>query len=316
MAPKKRAGGKPKGKKMQVVMPRQIRASLDAQAMAWARILNDPCSAPLAHPCYAGSDGGILVRCESIIDIGTGGTDTSGAFFWSPGGLGLVSTFATGLAQGVAVNSTTNMTSVSMTAALQPGYAYLSQNAASFRAVAACMQITYLGSESNRSGVVSYGGANGTTFNTTDVISAGSLSTVLEKFERTPVGTIEVKWRPSAFDQTFKDTTATLTVAELAKYSSVGMVYSGLQAAAGIRLRMVCVYEYQPSNALGVVSASSSRNTSSNSLDHVINYLDASGDWMYKAAGSAGRFLRGAAAVEPYVRAVAYGGTRVAGLLL
>lgn len=297
-------------------MPRQIRAALDSQAMAWARILDDPCSAPLAHPCYAGSDGGILIRCESIVDIGTGVTDTSGAFFWSPGGLGLVSTFATGLCQGVAANSTSTMSSVSMASTLQPGYAYLSQNAANFRAVAACMQITYLGSEANRSGVVSFGGANGTTFNTTDSISAGSLSTVLEKFERTPVGTIEVKWRPSAYDQTFKDTTATLSVAELAKYSSVGMVYSGLQAAAGIRIRMVCVYEYQPSNSLGVVSASTARNTSSNSLDHVINYLDSTGDWMYRVAGSAGKLLRGAAAVEPYVRAVAYGGTRVAGLLL
>lgn len=315
MPPKKKTRAKAMAKPKMTV-PRNIRSALDAQAVAWARILNDPCSAPLAHPCYAGADGGILVRCESSLDIGTTATITSGAFFWTPGGLGSVSVNATGIAQGVAIDSNTNLTQVNVPTSGQPGYTYLSQNSTNFRAVAACMQITYLGSEANRSGMVNYGVVNGSTYNSGDITTSDALTTVLERFERTPVNTIEMKWRPSAFDQTFKDTTATLSAAELSKYGALGLTYSGLQAAAGLRVRMVAIYEFQPNKAIGIVSTSASRNTSTNSLDHVINFLDSSGAWMYNAASAANRFVRGASAAVPYVQAVAYGGTRVAGLLL
>jgi hypothetical protein len=177
------------------------------------------------------------------------------------------------------------------------------------------MQITYLGTESARSGVINYGAANGTTFTQGDAVSAATLSNVLEKFTRTPVGTVDVKWRPSNFDQVFKDTTATPSATDLAKNSALGVVFSGLQATAGLRLRLVAVYEYQPANNTGMVNTASSRNTSNASLDHVINYLDAAGDWMYSAANSAGRVIRGAQAIAPYVQAVGYAGSRALAIM-
>lgn len=297
-------------------VPRGVRTGLDAQALAWAAILNDPCAAPLAHPCYAGADGGILVRVETSYDIGIGGTDTAGALFWTPGATGNNAGFAAGLVPATAINSVTAMTGVSISAATQPGYTYLLANASTFRTVAACMQITYLGTEANRSGVINYGNANGSTFNVGDAVASATLANVLEKFERTPVGTVEVKWRPSAFDQTFKEPALNPTAAELARYQSLGLAFSGLVAAAGLRVRLVAVYEYTPINNLGVANVSSSRNTSSSSMDHVINFLDSSGDWMYRASGSLARAARGAASLEPFVRAVTYGGARVAGLLM
>lgn len=316
MPPKARSKKAAKAKAPKTNVPRGVRSGLDAQALAWARILADPCSAPLAHPCYAGSDGGLLVRVETSYDIGVGATDTAGALFWTPGAIGNNGGFASALIPAVAVNSVTNLASVSTAAGIQPGYSYLSTNAASFRPVAACMQITYLGTESNRSGVVNYGCVSGGTYNVGDVVNSATLANVLERFERTPVGTLEQKWRPTAFDQTFKDTTANPTASEIARYGSLGLAFSGLVAAAGLRVRLVAVYEYQPINTLGIVSVSSSRNTSSNSLDHVVNALDSTGDWMYRIGNSLSRVMSGANAVAPYVRAVTYGGTRIAGLLM
>jgi hypothetical protein len=182
--------------------------------------------------------------------------------------------------------------------------------------VAACIQITYLGSEQNRSGIINYGNCNGGTFVLSDTPNTGNASNSFEHFERTPVNTIEVKWRPTAFDQTFKDNQINATNNELSKCGAVGFTFSGLAGAAGLRVRMVAVYEYTPAGAVGIVNTTSSRSTSGNTLDSVINYLDASGDWMTRVGHAMNSAYRGARMIEPYVRAVTYAGTRVPGLLM
>lgn len=319
MPPKMPKGARrtaPKAQKQVMRLSRQVRAGLDAQGLAWAALLNDPCSAPLAHPCYAGADGGILMRFENSYDIGTGATDTAGLFIYTPNGIGVTGGLSTGLLTGVAATAAVNLTLAGPVAATQPGYTFLTANASNVRAVASCIQITYLGSEANRSGVINFGCLNGGTFISTDTPNTGNASNVFEHFQRTPVDTIEVKWRPSAYDQTFRDQSQNIATADLTKCGAVGFSFSGLLAAAGLRVRMVTVYEYTPGGQVGIVNAARSRSTSTNSLDHVLNYLDSTGDWMMRIGSSLGRAYTGVRRVEPFVRAVAYGGTRVAGLLM
>lgn len=303
--------------KQKVRVPRQLRAGLDSQGQAWARLLNDPCGAPLAHPCYAGGDGGILMRFENAFDIGTGATDTAGVFVYTPGAIGVTGGNGTAIVTGVGASAAVNLTLAFPTAATQPGYTFLNTNASNVRAVSACIQITYLGAESARSGVVNFGCLNGGTFTTADTPNTGNASNVFEHFERTPLNTIEVKWRPTAFDQTFRDQSQGLTTAEISKCGAVGFSFSGLTAAAGLRIRMVCVYEYTPNGQVGIVNTSNSRSTSGNSMDNVLNYLDSTGNWMTRIGHSLGNLAMGAQKVSPYVRAaIYYAGTRTPGLLM
>jgi hypothetical protein len=46
------------------------RQMLDKMALDYARLLLDPCNAPLSFPVYGGADGSYLVRCESFVSIG------------------------------------------------------------------------------------------------------------------------------------------------------------------------------------------------------------------------------------------------------
>lgn len=297
-------------------MVRTVRSSLDAQAQAWAQLLNDPCGGPIVHPCYPGSDGGILMRFENSYDIGVGATETAGVFVFTPGAIGTNGVLSTGILAGSAANSSTNLTLAGPSNVVQPGYSFLASNSSNVRPVAACIQMTFLGAESARSGVISYGNINGGTFLASDTPNALNASNVFEHFCRTPVDTLEIKWRPSSYDPTFRDVSTNIGANELGKLGAVGFSYNGLQTAAGMRVRMVVVYEYTPGNQVGIVNVARSRSTSNNSLDHVINYLDSTGDWMVRLGSGLGRAYRGAQSVAPYVRAVTYGGTRIAGMLM
>jgi len=296
-----------------------MRRGLDAQALAWARLLNDPCGAPLAHPCFVGSDGGILTRFEGYYDVGTGATDTCGIFSFTPNAIGNIT--ATGLGPAIATYSASNPGTpaalLNAASGSQPGYAFLSQNATAVRCVSACIQIFYAGTELNRSGIISYGNVSGGTFQVGSSINVNNSSNVLEHFTRVPNDVIEIKWRPTSADQLWRDPSQAIgSFNDLARLGGMGFTFTGLQAAAGLRIRMVAIYEYIPDSSVGITNTAQSRSTSSNSFDDVINFLDSSGGWMTRTANALGSAYRGARRIEPYVRAVAYGGTRVAGLLM
>jgi len=97
----------------------------------------------------------------------------------------------------------------------------------------------------------------------------------------------EIKWRPSSFDQTFSSFGATATypsVNDLSRAGALTVFYSGLPAGgAGFLVKKTAVYEYIPSLTLAISAVPTSRNTSNNTLDEVINFLDSAGDWMTSA---------------------------------
>lgn len=283
--------------------------SLDAHALAYARLLNDPCSAPLVHPTFAGADGGLLIRAETTYTFGTTALSTAGIFVWTPGAIGVNAGNGSAI---VTVDATAAGSGVSLgpiSAGYQPGYAFLTANASEVRCVAACMQAFYPGTEVNRSGLVAYGNVIGGTLYNGQAINAQGANVLFENFERTPDDMVEVKWRPTNFDQTYTVPNNATSFTEISRRGSMGIVLTNGYPATGIQIRMVAVYEYTPSYALGLTSSARSRNFSANTLDQVINHLDRLGDWATRA-GHAAANVAGGMAAGGFMRTIAYSGNR------
>jgi len=123
--------------------PGPVRGALDAQAMAYAKLLSDPINAPLVHPVYAGGDGGYLMRFNTTLTMGKTPTGTASYLQWTPGAVG-----PNGVDLIVGTDTTSAGTPVATAiggSAFSPGYLFLSSNASAFRTVAASMQVTYAG---------------------------------------------------------------------------------------------------------------------------------------------------------------------------
>lgn len=270
---------KQRPKKQAVVRSMQPKGALDAQALAYARLLRDPCGAPLVHPVYSGADGGILARFETDFVAFNGATITSGYLTWTPGALGVNGANASQLLYGNSTLSSNAATVFQFANSQAPGNDFLPTQAMAVRCVSACMQIYWPGTELNRQGYVMYGNTNGVAVKLAQAISTDAVGVVLQHTSRIPQNMIEVKWRPGDGDQMFIDPTTDTAYSEFSRRNAIAFAVKGLPVATGLRIRLVAVYEYQPDLALGIVNPTNSRNTSNNSLDQVINFLDKAGSW-------------------------------------
>jgi len=265
---KMRSKNKPAKKKatiksvVRAVVPRRI---LDHAALAYAKLLSDPCSAPLAHPIYAGSEGGILVKAESVFTFCNAASDQYGLLHWTPGAIGSNNT------ELLSYFGSTNTGAV-VASALTPGKVFLAANATGVRCVAACMQVTYLGTELNRAGSISMGRTQGSLVDvaTTNV---SNVESALEHFSRTSDETVELRWVPANMDQSFTDPTVSTPTQERDRKSAITFVNQNQVGGTGFRIRLVAIYEYQPLAGTGITTPSSARATSSFSLDDVLNYV-------------------------------------------
>jgi hypothetical protein len=286
---------------------------LDKAARDYARLLADPCGAPLVQGIAPSSSGTIVVRLESDAILFNGAGQTAGAFYWIPGA-----------ARAFANAATTD--SASFTFPLPnypvPGATYIG-NYASARAISACVQVMYPGSELNRSGVisvgvvgagaltnilpVSFGGAGGNT-------TVGNLRTMCQHVYRTPHDVREIRFRPGAGDEQPTDlpgltaTPASLPVAARGRNAFL-VTASGLPDAVGVRLRCVCIYELTPVTGLGMVS-SVETTRSINTQTQVVQALDARNPHWYE--GLAGNVLKAGALAAATGLSYAIGGAETA----
>lgn len=261
----KMAQARPRPKGRQVAMvPRGVR--LDAPAAAYARLLADPCGAPLTHPIYMGSEGGILVKAESVFNLIVG-TGAYALLHWTPGAVGSNNV---DLITGESSTVTFGIPAVSNNG---PGNQYLKDNATGARCVAGCMQVTYLGTELNRAGTVTLGRTQGSLIDVGTSVTTSQIEPALEHFSRTPDYTSELRWVPANMDQSFTDPNVVTAAQEKDRKSAITMVAGGLTVGSGIRVRLVAIYEYQPKVGLGITTPSSSRATSGFSLDDVLNVV-------------------------------------------
>lgn len=287
MPPKKKVKTK---QQMQVARKRGPRqrpmpgamAGLDEPAKCWARLLNDPCNAPLCHPCYSGSNGGILVRSCTYANL-TFTSSTAGFIYLVPGAG--FSYFAT-----TALDTTAGTLPTSV-ATYVPGYTYIANNAGSFRAAAACMKVTWGGTELNRQGYIRFGNVN-----TSDIGIPGStgytvsgLSNLFEGATRMPEETLEIKWRPTDFDQQTSTLVNTDSNQDIGRRGAVGIAVSSVPTGSILIIETTVVYEYQPQISLGLTAATASVQRSRVTMDAVIDALDQTGTWMYKIGHMVGQ---------------------------
>lgn len=299
------------GAKLRV--PRNI-SGLDAGGAAWARLLADPCNAPLVAPCYpSGSMGGQLVRIESDFIAGDSATSTCGAVIYTPGVFAYdgasVATWPLAYIVGATDSTTSNWAYLG-----NPPGASQYANWNKVRAVSCCLQVMWPGSELNRQGVVGYGQVDaGILFQTG--LSSAQLRQLCPRVDRMPAGISEIKWRPNDADSEGSQG-ATGTISGTYGKGSVMVTWAGIPVSTGVRIRIVTILEVTPKVNSGMVLTPGNNSTSGNTAAHVLDVLDRTGHWFYEA----GSYIAKAYDVGAnlYKTAQAYGrvATRVAPMIM
>lgn len=265
------------------------RGGLDAAGLAYAKLLADPCNAPLVHPTYAGTEGGYLLRADTFFTIAGGAGATSGFLMFSPG---LLTDTNVGVLYADGPNPSALQTVVAPTAISLPGAPFLNANASAARCVAACMKISFPGAESVRSGRIHYGQVSSGLITLGGNFAPDAVAQALPFYERTPADIIELVWKPNDADQLFSkpNTSVATDSAKNNKSASLLVAVAGLPAATGLTFHFTAVYEWQPAYATNLSVPNLSKSPSQNTLDEVINYLLSRGYGFVKSyAMSAGR---------------------------
>lgn len=301
-------------------VPRLLQ-TLDRAAIEWANLLMDPCNGRLTYACYpVGGSGTVLMRLEADSILWSGGTETAGYTAFFPG-LGVATANFTALTSDTATSTLTRNASIS------PGDGFLAVNAFSLRAIAACTQLMYPGSELNRAGVVSIGVApaggfiNGLTTGEGGGNAGGSAQSyriLTQHVERVPATMLECKWFPG--DEDSQPTSYVNRPAAWAPLlngrNAIVASASGFPVGTGIRIRNVAIYELSlnSNQTSGQVQAVTPP-ASNNNTGHVIKALyDKDPQWYID---SAAKLVSGARTAMSYARAgVKAAGTVVNGLAL
>lgn len=267
--------------KRTVRAPRVTR-SLDAPGLAYARLLADPCNAPLCHPTYGGANGGLLFRARSVFSVNAAAGATAGFLHWTPGAIGTTNSevafaeYATTATSGVAAGL----------GSAAPGKAFLAGTSTSYRPVAACMQVFYLGSETSRQGFVMLDHTLGGFIDLGGSYSTDLLSRGLSQYSRTPGSCSEIVWKPAMGDETWIDPSAVTANVDKDRRGSVTLAWGGLPAAVNLSIVLTAVYEWEPSPAAGLAPATESRSTSRNDVRQVMDYLQSAGTKFVRGVAS------------------------------
>lgn len=284
---------KKKNSKKKMARPRAARprVALDMAAMEYARLLVDPCGSKIVHPVYPGGNAGFLFRSEIFNTVGTGATDTAGFLHWTPG---YVNFTDTEVLTGTGSSPTLALTATASGGTLTPGKTFLTNNVKGVRCVAACLKVTFPGTESARSGRVHYGLTNAGMIDNGNTISVNSVASTLQHYSRTPADTIELVWKPNQADFEFNDPSEVASPLLRDRKASITVAWAGLPAAVGMTFHLTAVYEWTPVTGLGVATDALGKNMSRNTFDDVLDSVIASGFTFVRSAGTAAGSALGA----------------------
>jgi hypothetical protein len=270
----KTKANKGKGKSKQraasrsVALPKRVLPGFDAAAKAYARLLQDPCNAPLVHPIGCPT-GGILVRAQSITSLGSP-TATAGVLHWTPGAIGLNNVEL--LTSSVLNLNTATLMAVSADA---PGRAFLVSNASAVRCVAACAKIMWDGAESARAGRIAYGNSVGGFLDVGSTPTPGSIMPNLETMERMPQTKAEIRWCPNEFDLAYADPSVNTPQSEKDRRSALTVAAVSFPANTYVTIELTAVYEYLPVPTSGIALNTRSTTKSSATFHQVISAINA-----------------------------------------
>lgn len=267
------------------------RAVLDKHALAYARLLEDPCRADLTYPVYSAGTAGYLTRVKQVVLLGGNSGAADGYTAFVPGGDADVTDMygmwhhgwsAGGGALGVIAGAT--------------GPSFLRSTAVgSYRPIAGCLKVHYTGSELNRAGMISVGIVNQLQLAAGETILNPITAFVPSSAKTVRLGSEphEVRWVPTnATDQAFSSSTQP---AAGGTFSFSTVVYVMAQGVPPGTCSVECdfVYEWQPDTTQGMehtVEAPRSANT----LADVLRVLgEAYGGLTAFATSSAGNTVLG-----------------------
>lgn len=303
---------KTKTKKVKVMMPQRTKVPrampmLDKAAAEYARLIADPCNAKLVNTIWPGANGSFVSRFETDFIFRAGATETAGILVYVPGTNSCYVNATT-----LTNDTTATLIGVDNVSFPPPGNAFLSA-AGSIRAVASCMQVTFPGTELNRSGIVSLGVTNFGAITTNVATAAGggnvntnasSIRTLCQHVERMPQEMAEITWFPNSGDQApfeLSQQGANVQLDDAASFNCIVMSATGFPVSTGVRVRIVTVLEWTPKTGQGLV-ATAEVPTSSNTLNDVLRTLFASKGthWFINAYKKAAPYARAIGSVINY----------------
>lgn len=261
----------------------------------YAKLLTNPCTGPLVH-APGSTSGGMVMRFESDFIIGNGASDTAGFFSWAPGALNSNSPtnpYGAGTLTGAGVSDATFISpSAGGIGTYFPGHTYLTSNASSYRAIAACVQVYWPGTELNRSGIVSAAQGTFGLFSTATTIQPSALRAVSPVVERMPTDHMEVRWAPNYADGLFRNPSSTTSSPEDG-HAALVITWAGIPVSTGVRIRCVLVVEWLP-KPQGITLSSNTSTGSAGDIQHVRRELDRrNAGWWYQTGQAAANFLSG-----------------------
>lgn len=277
------AKGKTKPKAAKRMPQRQVvvrqSAGLDQAAIRYRNLLLNPCTAPLAQGIAGDGQGGLVVRLETDFLVNTSATDVGAFIAFTPG----TNTYEISSAP---ITSDTGTITLAASGAFS--FASAGSVVASYRCVAACIQIMWPGTELNRSGVVALGQCNRGDLAST--VTTANLRTLAANVERTPEGIVELKWTPTEQDLLYMESQSGdgSSTPLFYKHGTLFMSAAGIPVSTGLRVRLVGVYEWRPNTGYGLTTPPATY-TSSNSVAQVLHSMEGLGNWAYHSAQSAGK---------------------------
>lgn len=182
------------------------KAPFNQRALAWRELLRDPCGAPLAHPCYAGTESGYLVRTTDLVSLTNSaltGTATVGATV-KMDAIYQIQPMNYGTTSGAIAQSMVSGTALGNTVSVGFPSNFVSSDIVSkYRCVAMCAKWVPTGRYSERQGVV---GISNISSGVLDVGSQYLIQNILAACQTyAPNGEIahEVRWLPASLDENF-----------------------------------------------------------------------------------------------------------------
>jgi hypothetical protein len=252
-------------------------SGLDSYAADYAKLLADPCRGPLVPGPFGDGNGGMISRYETDVIVNSSATDVAAVVAWCP---------SAGLAYtNNAAITTSGMALTLTTAVAVPGSTFLTANVSQYRVLSACLQVYYPGSEQTRSGIMSLGQYPGDAL-TQSFQSVDNIRASAQYVERTPVNSSEIVWRPNTSDLEWSNG-GLGTPSNRQKSVLIG-TFAGIPVSTGMRVRLVCVYEWYPTQGSGIMQSAGRSTVSRNSFAQVVAALDKAGDWMYHGALAVG----------------------------
>lgn len=240
---KKKQAGPAKPRKGAAAQRQMAGGGLDRVAKEYAGLVLDPCGSKLVGSVYTGGTKGILVRHEQLITLGSGGTDRCGMFEFSPG---------VGKYTGVAA-----ATDVAASVAVESGlsvFTYLSFNASAFRCIAFCLDVMYPGSETGRSGLLSWG-RTVDLIKSAQTLNVGNIMASLPNTSRVPGNMQKVIWLPNSADEEFTQLDSSgLVVSNAAEGAGVTVAWTGIPVSTGLTIKITSVVEYLPKYNQGLAN--------------------------------------------------------------